>query len=62
MKLQELVQVKKPTKSKKFKMIISEAQFRVLSDSIYQNVMNEQKKKTIKYTHLIKVKSDVKKK
>ena len=62
MKLQELVQVKKPTKSKKIKMIISEAQFRVLSDSIYQNAMNEQKQKTIKHTHLIKVKSDVKKK
>ncbi len=62
MKLQELVQVKKSPKSKKFKMIISEDQFRVLSDSIYQNVLNEQEQKTIKNTHLIKVKSDVKKK
>lgn len=51
MKLQELVQVKKSLKSKKFKMIISEDQFRVLSDSIYQNVLNEQEQKTIKNTH-----------
>ncbi len=51
MKLQELVQVKKSPKSKKIKMIISEDQFRVLSDSIYQNVLNEQEQKTIKNTH-----------
>ena len=56
MKLQELVKPKKPTKNKRLKILISEAQFRVLSDSIYQNVMNEQEQKTIKNTHLIKVK------
>ena len=58
MKLQELVKEKKPTKSSRLKILISEAQFRVLSDSIYQNVMNEQEQKTIKNTHLIKVKSN----
>ena len=58
MKLQELVQVKKPPKSKKFKMIITEAQFKALAN----NVLNEQEQKTIKNTHLIKVKSDAKKK
>ena len=56
MKLQELVKPKKPTKHKRLKILISEAQFRVLSDSIYQNVMNEQEQKTIKNTHLIKIK------
>ena len=58
MKLQELVQVKKSPKSKKFKMIITENQFKALAN----NVLNEQGQKTIKNTHLIKVKSDVKKK
>jgi hypothetical protein len=58
MKLQELVQVKKSPKSKKFKMIITENQFKALAN----NVLNEQEHKTIKNTHLIKVKSDVKKK
>jgi hypothetical protein len=58
MKLQELVQVKKSPKSKKFKMIITENQFNALAN----NVLNEQDQKTIKNTHLIKVKSDVKKK
>ncbi len=58
MKLQELVQVKKSPKSKKFKMIITENQFKTLAN----NVLNEQEHKTIKNTHLIKVKSDVKKK
>ena len=56
MKLQELVKPKKTTKNKRLKILISEAQFRVLSDSIYQNVMNEQEQKTIKKTHLIKIK------
>ena len=56
MKLQELVKPKKTTKNKRLKILISEAQFRVLSDSIYQNVMNEQEQKTIKNTNLIKVK------
>jgi hypothetical protein len=58
MKLQELVQVKKSPKSKKFKMIITENQFKTLAN----NVLNEQEQKTIKNTHLIKVKSYVKKK
>jgi hypothetical protein len=58
MKLQELVQVKKSPKSKKIKMIITENQFKALAN----NVLNEQEQKTIKNTHLIKVKSDVKKK
>jgi len=58
MKLQELVQVKKPPKFKKFKMIITENQFKALAN----NVLNEQEQKTIKNTHLIKVKSNVKKK
>jgi len=52
MKLQELVKPKKPTKPKKFKMIITEAQFKVLA----KNVLNEQEQKTIKNTHLIKIK------
>ena len=56
MKLQELVKPKKTTKPKRLKILISEAQFRVLSDSIYQNVMNEQEQKTIKNTYLIKIK------
>jgi len=58
MKLQELVQVKKSPKSKIFKMIITENQFKALAN----NVLNEQEHKTIKNTHLIKVKSNVKKK
>jgi hypothetical protein len=58
MKLQELVHVKKSPKSKKFKMIITENQFKILAN----NVINEQEQKTIKNTHLIKVKSNVKKK
>jgi hypothetical protein len=58
MKLQELVQVKKSPKSKKFKMIITENQFKALAN----NVLNEQGQQTIKNTHLIKVKSNVKKK
>jgi len=58
MKLQELVKVKKSPKSKKFKMIITENQFKALAN----NVLNEQEQKTIKNTHLIKVKSNVKKK
>ena len=56
MKLQELVKPIKITKSKRLKILISEAQFRVLSDSIYQNVLHEQEQKTIKNTHLIKIK------
>jgi hypothetical protein len=58
MKLQELVQVKKSPKSKKIKMIITENQFKTLAN----NVLNEQEQKTIKNNHLIKVKSNVKKK
>ena len=58
MKLQELVKEKKPTKSSRLKIIIFESQFKALA----RNVLNEQEQKTIKNTHLIKVKSDVKKK
>jgi hypothetical protein len=57
MKLQELVKPQKSTKTKKFKMIITETQFKVLA----KNVLNEQEQKTIKNTHLIKTKSDAKK-
>ena len=56
MKLQELVKPKKPTKPKKLKMIITETQFKVLA----KKVLNEQEQKTIKNTHLIKTKSNVK--
>jgi hypothetical protein len=58
MKLHELVKEKKPTKSKRMKIIISETQFKTLAN----NVLNEQEKKTIKNTHLIKTKANVKKK
>jgi hypothetical protein len=58
MKLQELVKENKPTKSSRLKIIIFESQFKALA----RNVLNEQEQKTIKNTHLIKVKSDVKKK
>ena len=51
MKLQ--VQVK-PTKAKKTIMILNENQFRTLA----QNVLNEQKQKTIKKTYLVKQESD----
>lgn len=51
MKLHELVKPKKLIKPKKFKMIITETQFKVLA----KNVLNEQEKKTIKNTHLIKL-------
>jgi hypothetical protein len=56
MKLQELVKPKKLTKPKKLKMIITETQFKVLA----KNLLNEQEQKTIKNTHLIKTKSNVK--
>ena len=56
MKLQELVKPKKTTKHKRLKILISETQFKALAN----NVINEQK--TIKKTHLIKIKSDAKKK
>ena len=56
MKLQELVKPKKLTKPKKLKMIITETQFKVLA----KKVLNEQEQKTIKNTHLIKTKSNVK--
>ena len=57
MKLQELVKLKKPTKPKRLKILISETQFKALAN----NVLNEQEQKTIKNTHLIKTKSHVKK-
>ena len=49
MKLQDHVRA---TKSRKMIMILKEIQFRKLA----QNILNEQVKKTIKNTHLIKVK------
>ena len=52
MKLQELVKPIKTTKSKRLKILISETQFKVLAN----NVLNEQEQKTIKKTHLIKIK------
>lgn len=57
MKLQELVKVKKPIKSKRVKMIITEIQF----NTLVNNVLNEQELETIKNTHLIITKSNVKK-
>ena len=57
MKLQELVKVKKPIKSKRVKMIITEIQF----NALVNNVLNEQELETIKNTHLIITKSNVKK-
>ena len=58
MKLHELVKPKKTTKSKRLKILISETQFKALAN----NVLNEQEQKTIRNTHLIKIKSDAKKK
>jgi hypothetical protein len=55
MKLQEQV---KPTKARKMIMILNENQFQTLA----QNVLNEQKQKTIKKTYLIKQESDATKK
>ena len=52
MKLQELVKEIKPTKSSRLKIIIFESQFKALA----RNVLNEQEQKTIKNTHLIKIK------
>ena len=52
MKLQELVKPKKPTKPMRLKILISETQFKALAN----NVLNEQEQKTIKNTHLIKIK------
>jgi hypothetical protein len=52
MKLQELVKPKKLTKPKRLKILISETQFKALAN----NVLNEQEQKTIKKTHLIKIK------
>ena len=52
MKLQELVKPKKLTKPKRLKILISETQFKALAN----NVLNEQEQKTIKNTHLIKIK------
>ena len=52
MKLQELVKPKKTTKSNRLKILISETQFKALAN----NVLNEQEQKTIKNTHLIKIK------
>jgi hypothetical protein len=56
MKLQELVKPIKPIKSKRVKMIITEIQF----NALVNNFLNEQELETIKNTHLIKTKSNVK--
>ncbi len=55
MKLKTLV---KDDPKKRVKMIITETQFKALA----KNVLNEQEQKTIRNTHLIKIKSNVKKK
>jgi len=52
MKLQELVKPQKTSKPKRLKILISETQFKALA----KNVLNEQEQKTIKNTHLIKIK------
>lgn len=57
MKLIESVNRKNNPKTRKLKLIISESQFKTLA----QNILNEQEKKTIRSTHLIKIKSDAKK-
>jgi hypothetical protein len=57
MRLQELVNGGNLTKSKKIKMIITETQFNALA----RNVLNEQEKKTIRNTHLLKINPDAKK-
>jgi len=57
MKLQEILKEKKPIKPKKMKLVITETQFKALA----KNVLNEQEKKTIKNTHLIKSKFNAKK-
>jgi hypothetical protein len=55
MKLQMQV---KPIKASKMIMILNENQFRNLA----QNVLNEQRKKTITNTHLVKIKPNATKK
>jgi len=57
MKLQELLKEKKPSKSKKMKLVITETQFKALA----RNVLNEQEKKSIKSTNLIKALPNAKK-
>ena len=61
MKLQEVLKEKKPINFKRMKIIISEAQYRMLSRSIYKNVPNENEHNTIKNTQLIKTKFNAKK-
>jgi hypothetical protein len=58
MKLEELLKNKKPSKSKAMKLIITETQFKALTN----NVLSEQEHDTIKKTHLIKTISNAKKK
>ena len=58
MKLQESVNRKNNPNTRKLKLIISESQFK----SLAQNILNEQEKQTTRNTHLIKIKSDAKKK
>ena len=56
MKLQEILKEKKPIKPKKMKLVITETQFM----SLAKNVLNEQEKKSIKSTHLIKAEPNAK--
>ena len=58
MKLIESVNRENNPNTRKLKLIISESQFKTLA----QNILNEQEKQTIRNTHLIKIKSDAKKK
>lgn len=58
MKLIESVNQKNIPNTRMLKLIISESQFKTLA----QNILNEQEKRTIRNTHLIKIKSDAKKK
>lgn len=58
MKLIESVNRENNPNTRKLKLIITESQFKTLA----QNILNEQEKRTIRNTHLIKIKSDAKKK
>lgn len=58
MKLIESVNRENNPNTRKLKLIISESQFKTLA----QNILKEQEKQTIRNTHLIKIKSDAKKK
>ncbi len=51
MKLEPLLEEKK---KRRIKMIITESQFRILADSVYQNSLNEHEKLAIRNARLIK--------